>query len=257
MPSPKPYRYIRRIDRTDTHSWHVSIKRMNQTVTKHFSDRVYGSKEAALKAAMIFRDSILESLNTTEYALWKRKSPYRERNTSGIIGIGRYTNKYKKKDGSVSESASWQAFWQDQHGKRHIRTFSVKTHGEEQAKELAIQARAQAMFEMYGRAEITTEHEVKETEENTHHVRLAVKEQQAAPKTVTCRGGVERDAFLRYSKVTEKFIAYPYWRASWIDEKGNERSCRFTVHRYGEEQAFELAINALKAAMKALNKTPS
>jgi hypothetical protein len=149
MPSPRPQRYIRRIDneRTYTHSWHVSIRCRGQIITRHFSDNVCGGKRKALKAAIAFRDATLTQFRGTDYALWLRRE--RSNNTSGIVGVGRYVNRSETTDQTI-EYPYWQAFWRDLEGKRHSRTFSVLQHGERKARKLAIVARRAAIEEMLG-----------------------------------------------------------------------------------------------------------
>ena len=175
------YRYIRRIDRADTHSWHVTIRRANQAITKHFSDTVYEGKQKALEAAITFRDELLKQLNTDDYALWKRRG-CAHRNTSGTPGVGRYVNKYKNNHGVVTEYPSWQAFWKDKEGKRHIRTFVVSTYGEERARQLAIEARADAMRSLFGREDLIKSHDIKRPEKAAKYVYTLVKKHLLSSK---------------------------------------------------------------------------
>lgn len=146
MPAPHPHRYIRRIDndRTRTHSWHVTIRSRNQAVTRHFSDSVHGGKRKALKAAIAFRDEILAKVRTPSYAAWLRRK--RRNNTSGIVGVARYVN--VSQTHRQSEYPYWQAFWRDNNGKRHTRTYSVLKYGERKARQLAIEARQTALQEL-------------------------------------------------------------------------------------------------------------
>lgn len=151
MPTPRPHRYIRRIDneRTRTHSWHVAIRCRGHAITRHFSDSVYGGKRKALKAAVAFRDATLKQFRDAGYAVWLRRK--RSPNTSGIAGVARYVNRSQTPDSSA-EYPYWQAFWRDLDSKRHTRTFSVLKYGERKARQLAIAARRTAMQEMFGRA---------------------------------------------------------------------------------------------------------
>jgi hypothetical protein len=222
---------------------------MNQTITKHFSDTNYGGNEQALKAAILFRDAKLKELDNTDYELWKRRVGKHPHNTSGMTGVGRYTSKYKNRTGGINEYASWQAFWKDKDGKRQLRTFLVNTYGEEGAKQRAIEARERAMIEMYGKPDITTESEAQKSESFAKTVCDQAKQYSAAkPRVVT--GTLTRDSFKRYSTLKETFVDYPYWRAAWNDPLGYEKSCRFTVYKYGEEEARRLALQALEKALK-------
>lgn len=149
MPTPRPHRFIRRIDNevTRTHSWHVAIRSRNNAVTRHFSDSVYGGKRKALNAAIAFRDEMLTKFRDTEYSEWLRRK--RSNNTSGIAGVARYVN-VSQSENHASEYPYWQAFWRDHEGKRHTRTFSVLRYGERKARQLAILARQTALKELLG-----------------------------------------------------------------------------------------------------------
>ena len=39
-------------------------------------------------------------------------------------------------------------------------------------------------------------------------------------------------------------LEYQFWQATWSPEKGKRRCVKFSVKRYGEERAFELAVEA-------------
>lgn len=147
MPTPRPHRFIRRIDneRTRTHSWHVAIRSRNQAVTRHFSDSVHGGKRKALQAAIAFRDEMLAQLRDADYSKWLRRK--RGNNTSGIVGVARYVNVSQTQE-HPQEYPYWQAFWRDRDGKRHTRTFSVLKYGERGARQMAIKARQTAVQEL-------------------------------------------------------------------------------------------------------------
>ena len=66
-PNPDSEENIRRIDtkpraKKQTHGFQVHFLRGNQTVTKMFSDSLYGGKEGARRAARKFRNSTLRKL---------------------------------------------------------------------------------------------------------------------------------------------------------------------------------------------------
>jgi hypothetical protein len=139
-------RWIYRIDNllTHTYSWKVGIRRRNERRHKYFSDSVYGSKDAALKAAIAYRDTLLQNLSGVDYSLWRRDVK-RPNNTSGLIGVGRYVARSKN---SPTEHPYWQAFWRDAEGKRCSRTFMISQYGENMAKERAIEARREGIMEV-------------------------------------------------------------------------------------------------------------
>ncbi len=66
-PNPDSEENIRRIDtkaraKKQTHGFQVHFLRGNQTVTKMFSDSLYGGKEGARRAARKFRNSTIRKL---------------------------------------------------------------------------------------------------------------------------------------------------------------------------------------------------
>jgi hypothetical protein len=75
--------------------------------------------------------------------LW-RKNKKPATNTSGIVGVARYLIKYRKR-----RRLLWQAMWRDADNKQHCKRFFVSTHGERQAKALAVAARRDAMAELH------------------------------------------------------------------------------------------------------------
>jgi AP2 domain len=246
----KPHRNINRVSRNNTNSWHVTIIRMHKSISKHFNDKIYGGSDQALKAAILFRDEKLKELDNSEYALWRKRLGGNPLNTSGIPGVGRYIRKQKNKNGTITERAEWQAFWDDTEGKRHLRTFNIKKHGEEGAKQMAIEARTQAMIKLYGKPDIMTPEEAQETEEMTKNVRKNTIEQPPPKPRKLLSGKIERNYFLRYSTGQKRHVSYPYWRASWLDNNSKFHSARFTIYQYGEEKALKLAMEALKKALE-------
>lgn len=57
----------------------------------------------------------------------------------------------------------------------------------------------------------------------------------------------------RYVNVTansEHPLEYPYWQAFWRDREGKRHTRTFSVLRYGERKARQLAINARQSALQ-------
>ncbi|HKG21745.1 MAG TPA: AP2 domain-containing protein, partial [Blastocatellia bacterium] len=44
---------------------------------------------------------------------------------------------------------------------------------------------------------------------------------------------------------------YEYWQASWNDSKGERRSAKFSVNKYGEEKARRMAVKARREGLLA------
>lgn len=116
--------------------------RRGKSLHKYFADSVWGGKLKALKAARAYRDSLMATNSGAQYVLWRR-SWETSRNTSGIVGVGRYVRR-----GGSAVSAVWQAFWNSADGVRRSRTFAVKRHGETRARQLACEARKKGMMEL-------------------------------------------------------------------------------------------------------------
>ncbi|HEX4158787.1 MAG TPA: AP2 domain-containing protein [Rhizomicrobium sp.] len=139
------YRHIIRQETTEKTAacWKVNIKRRTRYMHKYFPDVKYGGKEKALEAAQAYLESLMSSISNPDYMLWRRNKKT-EANTSGIVGVGRYVVKFRK-----GKRIQWQAAWQDVEGKQHCKIFLVSTHGERQARALAIAARRDAMAELH------------------------------------------------------------------------------------------------------------
>lgn len=150
MPKSNRLHHIRRIDNPSKHyhAWVVQVQRRKKPTVRSFSDRRHGGKRKALAAALRYRNTLLVQANEARHQLW-RYYRWRADNTSGIIGVGRYLWR-SRFNNSVYETPAWQAYWNDRHGKRHSRWFSVSRYGEARAKALALRARKEAIREMFG-----------------------------------------------------------------------------------------------------------
>lgn len=76
---------ISRIDTNRAHGWRVRFEQGRLQISKLFSDRVYGSKEAARDEAIRYRDDVKKRLRTSQHDLGV-KSETAESNT-GYLGI--------------------------------------------------------------------------------------------------------------------------------------------------------------------------
>lgn len=144
----KDLRWIHRVDnlKTRTHCWRVVVRRQGAHLTKYFSDNLFGSKEAALEAAIAYRNAFLPEISGVDYFLWRREFK-RPQNTSGIVGVARYVT-VSRSAKKHTEYPFWQAYWRDADGKRRSRTFMVKQYGEDGAKERACEARREGLIEV-------------------------------------------------------------------------------------------------------------
>jgi hypothetical protein len=83
-PNPQSEENIRRIDtkmraKKQTHGFQVHFLRGNTSVTKMFSDSIYGGKEAARRAARKFKNSAMRKL--AQRRVGRTKSAPRRRKT--------------------------------------------------------------------------------------------------------------------------------------------------------------------------------
>ncbi len=142
----KPQRNIKRVDQTAnrTHAWFVTLQRWNQIHTKIFSDALHGGKRKAFKAAIAYRDALLNQYSTLEHQLWVR-TRLRKNNTSGIPGVCRYERAGVAAKFNEHRFAYWLASWVNEFGQTRQRKFAVSVHGERQAKALAIAERARQL----------------------------------------------------------------------------------------------------------------
>ncbi len=100
--------------------------------------RYGGTKESLRAIAIRLRDELIAELGTSTFGVayfQRRKS---RRNTSGYIGV--YRNVVVRKG---EMQIVWAARWVDAQGKIIMKRFNARRHGDEQAKKLAIRARAE------------------------------------------------------------------------------------------------------------------
>ena len=109
--------------------WWVSLRRRGHRIVRLLKDSVYGSDEAAYKAARAYRDAIIEAIppaTNHEQAVLLRKN-----NQSGISGVRRVETR---------EGDAWQATLMTNEGQKK-ENFSVAKFGELEAKSMAIAQR--------------------------------------------------------------------------------------------------------------------
>lgn len=95
-----------------------------------------------------YRDALvakLEPMLRAEFANVLRKN-----NTSGVPGVCLIRSPYKLADGTRREVRYWEAIWPTEPGCSETRRFSVATHGNKGAFELACAARAQGLSRVSG-----------------------------------------------------------------------------------------------------------
>ncbi len=136
----------RNISRIETRSeagkvyggWEVRLQRRGRKTEKFFSDNGFGGKRGALNAAREFRDS-LEAASRKYTVKELAQNPSR-RNKSGAVGV-RLHKQVDTRGDYEYHYWYWVAQWTDGLGRRRTKSFSVHTHGEDEAYRLACEAR--------------------------------------------------------------------------------------------------------------------
>ena len=106
---------------------------------KNFVDSTHGGRESALACAQAYRDHVITSMPPL---LWREKMEIRTtNNTSGVVGVCLICKK--------GVAHSWHAGIQIQ-GKKWQRSFSIRKHGYDNAREKAIQYRLKMLQSVEG-----------------------------------------------------------------------------------------------------------
>ena len=122
-----------------THGWQVRLQRRGVKYAKFFSDSSYGGSDGSLATAKLWRDKLLVKLDDSvqnQARICTRST----RNSSGVVGVSKIS--VKSSNGVVYQF--WQATWSPEPGKRCCVKFSVRRYGDNEAFELAVEARLNA-----------------------------------------------------------------------------------------------------------------
>lgn len=114
------------------------MQRRGEKTEKFFSDNKFGGKRAALVAAKEFRDQLEES--SRKYSVKELSLRPSVRNKSGVVGV-RLHEQIDLRGDFEYHYWYWIAQWTDRLGRRKTKSFSVHTHGDEEAFRLAVEAR--------------------------------------------------------------------------------------------------------------------
>lgn len=138
----KKHKHISRIDSGSTHCWLHRRVINNKTVSKTFTDGVYGGKMKAKRAA-IAHDKKLdrehEPFDRTGINLPIGKKANINNTYSEIAGVCLVTRK-KRVGNKKHEILAWVATWREV-GKKCSKSFSVIRHGYEVARNKAVKRR--------------------------------------------------------------------------------------------------------------------
>ncbi|MBA2621786.1 MAG: AP2 domain-containing protein [Acidobacteria bacterium] len=127
--------YKRRAD-----GWLVRLQCRGKSFSGFFKDADFVSKEDALREAQkYYRRLRRENPKISRQEHAERKTA----KTGEIIGVRRLV---KPRHGHHYEV--WEARWSPQKNQRRVKTFGIEKYGEEEARQLAIEARLQGLAEM-------------------------------------------------------------------------------------------------------------
>ena len=136
---PKKTPGISRIDQPShrTHGFFLRAARLGQIYSGFYSDKKYGGRAQALAAAVEHRGKLLKILGlpAQKSRRYWAELP-RRKGRSGIVGVQRVIDRHGR-----SWRKYWRATWSPEKGVVRKKQFSIRIHGEEEARELAIRAR--------------------------------------------------------------------------------------------------------------------
>jgi hypothetical protein len=216
--------------------WIVILKRNGETIAKTFAFSTHGGRRAALKQAQAWRDEQIHLHPQQERR--ERAQRIKRNNTSGVPGV-------LCQCWPDGRPMRWIARTTIAKGLILTNTFGVKTHGYEEAKQMAIAAREKHLAQMPGRA---SRHPADTIDPEAPPPPAEIRHQPRASKTGIV--GVE----LTYSKKGRP--------QSWVAKTfiGGRRQVKsFAIATYGDERAKASAIaerarqllRAGKAGMRA------
>lgn len=105
-------------DRHPTHGWQVRVRRDGKRHSRFFSDSKYDGKESALKAAIEYRDQLLDDLPEPA------ASPRKAWSNTGVVGLS-----VRDKKEAEGEALYVHINWINKEGKRRAASFSVNKWG--------------------------------------------------------------------------------------------------------------------------------
>lgn len=143
---PRKLYGITRFDQPErgNHGWRVRIAHRKRMIgNRHFLDGTHGSATKSLKAAVAYRDSVLEKAPKVVKERAARPKP--DLPQSGVKGVTYCEWTYPTKQGPKTYQY-WRAVWLDpETGKRRGQKFSIQKYGNEGALKLAKKARKKAL----------------------------------------------------------------------------------------------------------------
>ncbi|MEI8290978.1 MAG: AP2/ERF family transcription factor [Verrucomicrobiota bacterium] len=120
-----------------THGFFVRLAQRGKIHSAFFTDKKHGGREQALAAAQAHYLQLRQKLGLPlQRSRREWAETVRRKGRSGIIGVQRAIDRQVK-----PWRKYWRATWSPELGVVRKRQFSIRKHGEEKAKQLAIRAR--------------------------------------------------------------------------------------------------------------------
>jgi len=135
---------IRRVDHdaSSTHCWRVTVQRRKRLYRRDFSDGRHGGSDQALRAAQLYRDTLIQvhpPLAMPAYCAILKKN-----NRSGISGLTR-VDKWERFRERRQRRLYWEAQWPIGQGRSQHKKFSILKYVEEGAFQMALATRETAL----------------------------------------------------------------------------------------------------------------
>jgi hypothetical protein len=125
-----------------THAWQVRVFRDKKHRSKTFSDSKYGSTEAALQAAKLFRNELFKELGINfGISAYTITDTLQINNKTGIVGV----NRSESLESNAEIREVWQTTFPAESGGVETASFSVKRFGEIDAMRMAIEHRMEGL----------------------------------------------------------------------------------------------------------------
>jgi hypothetical protein len=235
------YAISRTDDRRGGAVYIAAVKRQGLRVSKNFAVSVYGNEKAALKEARCWRDRVLALLPPMTYQ--RVRTVVRRNNTSGVPGVYRTVK---------ASGAYWVASSESDKGKKS-KSFSVGTHGEEDARQLAIDARHSMLQSVPDKLWLATP--------ASQELSASSRERSLAPPSECAltwssrtkedfldrlrkEGLIGRSPTLPVRRRDYASLGGSVWEALYVTFDGKRIMRRFSVAKYGDKTARRLAEEA-------------
>ncbi|AVT13767.1 AP2 domain-containing protein [Paracidovorax avenae] len=213
--------------------WSVGISRRGERFHKEFSVSTYGGIEEAQAAAIAFRDEVLQRIPALSLRVFS--AIVRTNNTSGVPGV------YRRVEGHHTR---WCAVVHLPDGRSRKRSFAVVKHGEERARQLAIEARLELLKQLDGwlakHPDARPGHQAPPPIDSCTMPRRPKRSADQIAPRLSAEKRVYRMRWQR--KLCDgRTWSRDYWIAEYSVSKGQVRRRGFAVERYGEDEARRLA----------------